>query len=202
MDYRDYNDYELVEFIYEGNEEANNIILEKYTPMINNLASKMIKHCNNNGIDYNDLCQEGYIGLNYAINHFNEEKNTVFFTYVKKCIERKMISTIISSNRLKHRFLNESISFDNEKNTLDKTLRDELNNPEFIVESLELEENLIKNIKKKLTNLEEQVFELLISDFNYKEISDILDKDKKAIDNAIQRIRNKFKEELNKLQNE
>lgn len=202
MDYRDYNDYELVEFIYEGNEEANNIILEKYTPMINNLASKMIKHCNNNGIDYNDLCQEGYIGLNYAINHFNEEKNTVFYTYVKKCIERKMISTLIASNRLKHRFLNESISFDNDNNILDKTLKDELNNPEFIIENIELEENLIKNVKKKLTDYEEQVFELLISDFNYKEISDILDKDKKGIDNTIQRIRNKFKEELNKLQKE
>lgn len=197
MDYSDFNDYELIEFIAEGNEDANNIIIKKYTPVINLLANKMIKFCNNNGIDYNDLCQEGFIGLNYALSHFSEEKNTVFYTYVKKCIERRMISTVISSNRLKHKFLNEAISFDNDSNMLDKTLKDDLNNPEFIVENIELEENLIKNVKRKLTDYEEQVFELMIADFNYREIAEILEKDKKAIDNAIQRIRNKVKETLN-----
>lgn len=202
MDYSDFNDYELIEFICEGNEDANNIIIKKYTPVINILASKMIKFCNNNGIDYNDLRQEGFIGLNYALSHFSEEKNTVFYTYVKKCIERRMISTVISSNRLKHKFLNEAISFDNDSNMLDKTLKDDLNNPEFIVENIELEENLIKKVKRKLTDYEEQVFELMIADFNYREIAEILEKDKKAIDNAIQRIRNKFKEELNKLRKE
>ena len=197
MDYSDFNDYELIEFIAEGNEDANNIIIKKYTPVINLLANKMIKFCNNNGIDYNDLCQEGFIGLNYALSHFSEEKNTVFYTYVKKCIERRMISTVISSNRLKHKFLNEAISFDNDSNMLDKTLKDDLNNPEFIVENIELEENLIKNVKRKLTDYGEQVFELMIADFNYREIAEILEKDKKAIDNAIQRIRNKVKETLN-----
>ena len=37
----------------------------------------------------------------------------------------------------------------------------------------------------------------MIADFNYREIAEILEKDKKAIDNAIQRIRNKVKETLN-----
>ena len=197
MDYSNYNDYELLDFIYEGNEEANNIILEKYDPLISSIATKMLKYCRNSGLDYNDLRQEGFIGFNYAISHFTEEKNTVFYTYVKKCIERRMISTVISSNRLKHKFLNEAISFDNDSNMLDKTLKDDLNNPEFIVENIELEENLIKNVKRKLTDYEEQVFELMIADFNYREIAEILEKDKKAIDNAIQRIRNKVKETLN-----
>ena len=197
MNYSNYNDYELLDFIYEGNEEANNIILEKYDPLISSIATKMLKYCRNSGLDYNDLRQEGFIGFNYAISHFTEEKNTVFYTYVKKCIERRMISTVISSNRLKHKFLNEAISFDNDSNMLDKTLKDDLNNPEFIVENIELEENLIKNVKRKLTDYEEQVFELMIADFNYREIAEILEKDKKAIDNAIQRIRNKVKETLN-----
>ena len=160
MNYRDYNDYELLEFVAEGNEDANNIIIEKYYPLISNIASKMIKYCNNTGIDYNDLKQEGFIGLNYALNHFSEEKNTMFYTFVKKCVERKILSAVIASNRLKHKLLNESISIDNDDNILDKTLKDELNNPELIIENLELEENLINTVKKRLTNFEEQVFEL------------------------------------------
>lgn len=201
MKYQDYNDYELVQYVAEGNEEANNIIIKKYTPLINSLASKMVKYCKSNGIDYNDLRQEGFIGLNYAINHFNEEKNTIFFTYVKTCIERKMVSALVSSTRLKHKVLNESVSLDNDDIMLDKILTDQLNNPELIIENLELEKSLTKSIKKKLTNFEEQVFELMISDFNYKEIASILDKDKKAIDNAIQRIRNKVKETIKELEN-
>lgn len=201
MNYRDYNDYELLEFVAEGNEDANNIIIEKYDPLISNIASKMIKYCNNTGIDYNDLKQEGFIGLNYALNHFSEEKNTMFYTFVKKCVERKILSAVIASNRLKHKLLNESISIDNDDNILDKTLKDELNNPELIIENLELEENLINTVKKRLTNFEEQVFELMLSDFNYKEIAEILERDKKAIDNAIQRIRNKVKETIKEQNN-
>ena len=201
MNYKDYNDYELLGFVSEGNDDANNIIIKKYTPLINSIASKMIKHCQNNGIEYSDLRQEGLIGLNYAINHFSEKKNTVFYTYVKTCIERKMLSAIVSSTRLKHKILNESVSFDNDDIMLDRILKDDLNNPELIVENLELEKNLTKNVKKKLTDFEEQVFELMLTDFNYKEIASILSKDKKAIDNAIQRIRNKVKETIREQEN-
>ena len=47
-----------------------------------------------------------------------------------------------------------------------------------------------------LTDLEFQVFELKRNGFNYKEIAEILDKDQKSIDNALQRIRIKMKEIL------
>ena len=194
MNYSNYNDYELLDFIYEGNEEANNIILEKYDPLISSIATKMLKYCRNSGLDYNDLRQEGFIGFNYAISHFTEEKNTVFYTYVKKCIERKIISTVIAATRLKHKALNDAMSFDADDKILDRRFKSDSSNPLFIVENAELEEEIIRRVKKKLTNLEEQVFELMINDFNYKEIADILDKDSKAIDNAIQRIRVKVKE--------
>lgn len=200
MEYADYNDYELLEFICEGNEEANNIIIKKYTPLINSIASKMVKSCNNNGIDYNDLVQEGFIGLNYALRHFVEEKNNTFYTYVKTCIERKMLSFLQSSNRLKHKVLNDSLSFDNDDNMLDKILTDVFDNPEVILENIESENELFKRVKKKLAHFEEQVFELMVNGFDYKEIANILDKDKKAVDNAIQRIRIKVKEAINEME--
>ncbi len=198
MEYIDYNDYELIDFIAEGNEEANNIIIEKYTPLINSIANKMMKYCKNNGIDYNDLKQEGFIGLNDAITHFSDRKNVLFYTYAKKCIERRIVSSLVSASRLKYKALNDSISFDDESNFLDKMLKDDSNNPELIIENNEIEEKLIKDIKKRLTDYEEQVFELMLSNFSYREIADILDKNPKAIDNAIQRIRLKVKEALKK----
>jgi RNA polymerase sporulation-specific sigma factor len=55
---------------------------------------------------------------------------------------------------------------------------------------------LIEKIKEKLTPLEQQVFELKINNFNYNEIAEILDKDSKSIDNALQRIKNKIKDKI------
>ena len=60
------------------------------------------------------------------------------------------------------------------------------------------EKELIENIKSVLTDFEQQVFELKLSSFTYKEIAEILERDIKSIDNALQRIKIKIKEQLNK----
>ena len=56
----------------------------------------------------------------------------------------------------------------------------------------------MEQAKAVLTPLELQVFELKINGFQYKEIAEMLDKDPKSIDNAIQRIKNKLKEYIEK----
>ena len=193
MDYKDFNDYELLNYIAEGNEEANNIIIKKYEPLITKIATKMLAYCKNNGLDKSDLIQEGMIGLNHAIDRYQEQENVLFYTYAKKCIERKIISVVISSNRNKNKILNESISYDDDENLLLKFIKSNTPSPEEEILNLELQEDLLIKIKEKLTDLEEQVFSLFISGFKYKEIAEILDKDEKSIDNAIQRIKVKIK---------
>lgn len=199
MEYKDYNDYELISYISEGNEEANNIIIKKYEPLINNIAFKMIKYCSGTGLEKNDLVQEGMIGLNHALSHFQEQKDTSFYTFAKTCIERRMISTVIASKRLKHKILNESLSYDNDENenSFERIFKDETMNPENIVIDIDTEDDLVRRIKSSLTDLEDSVFELMISGFNYREIAEILDKDVKSVDNTIQRVRNKVRKEMN-----
>ena len=198
MEYKDFNDYELLSYIAEGNEEANNIIIKKYEPLINKIAIKMLPYCKNNGLDKSDLVQEGMIGLNHAIDRYKEKENILFYTYAKTCIERKIISVIIASNRSKNKILNESISYDDEENLLIRFVKSNTPSPEEEVLNLELEEDLLKKIKEALTDFEEQVFSLLISGFKYKEIAEILDKDQKSIDNAKERIKSKIRKVLEK----
>ena len=197
MEYKNFNDYELLNYIAEGNEDANNIIIKKYEPLINKIATKMLPFCKNNGLEKSDLIQEGMIGLNHAIERYQEKEDVLFYTYAKKCIERKIISVVISSNRNKNKILNESISYDDEENLLLNFIKSQTPSPEEEVLNLELEETFIIKIKSILTDLEEQVFSLLISGFKYKEIAQILDKDEKSIDNAIQRIKAKIRKLLN-----
>lgn len=196
MDYKEYNDYELINYISEGNEDANNILLKKYEPLIKKEALRLLPHCENYGLDLNDLMQEGLIGLNHAIERYQEQSDVMFYTYALKCIKRKMLSVIVSLGRKKNKVLNESISYDDEDNLLIKIMKDSKQTPEEAMMSKEEEEKLIETIKSKLTDFEYEVFELLISGMKYNEISDILDKDKKSIDNSIQRIKAKIKKIL------
>ena len=183
MEYKDFNDYELVSYIHEGNEDANNILIKKYEPLINKISLKMLPYCKSNGLELADLVQEGMIGLNHAIDRYQEQENILFYTYAKKCIENKI--------------LNESVSYDDDENKIIKYLQDSNPSPLEEVMDLETQENLLNKVKNNLTEFEEQVFELHISGFKYKEIAEMLDKTPKSIDNTIQRIKTKIKKQLN-----
>ena len=41
MDYRDLNDYELISYVYENDEDARNILLKKYEPLIASIVNRM-----------------------------------------------------------------------------------------------------------------------------------------------------------------
>lgn len=203
MNYKNYNDYELLNYIAEKDEDANNIMFKKYEPLIINTAKKMQKYIKNTGLELNDLIQEGMLGLNNAIETYLDNKETIFYTYAKKCIERKIISLVISTTRLKHKILNESISIEatdeyGEAVNLEYLLKDNSENPESILLTDEYTKDLMKIAEDNLTTFELQVFELKINGFDYKEIADILDKPTKSIDNALQRIKSKIKKELEK----
>lgn len=197
MEYQDLNDYELLHYVSENIEEANDIVMDKYYPFVQSIVGKMKKYVQNCGLDENDLIQEGMVGLNDAISTFSEHEDTTFYTYAKYCIERKIISAIVKAHRKKHKILNESLSYDNPSVILDKVSQDKLNDPLNIIISSDTESKLEKSIRAKLTDMEKEIFDLMISGFNIKEISEMLNMEYKSVDNAIQRIRNKAKGILN-----
>lgn len=197
MEYIDLNDQEILDYISE-NQEYEEIIFKKYEPIIRNYAKKYYPYIKNNGIEISDLIQEGMLALSNAIRQFNASKSATFYTFAINCIERRMINVLANSKRLKHKALNESLSFeltsnDDDTLTLENLFFDENENPEVMFFSKEQEDELIEKIKSNLTDFENQVFDLKYNDFEYKEIASILDKDLKSVDNALQRIRSKIK---------
>lgn len=199
--YKDYNDFELVDMIAENNEIAMTIMYKKYEPLIFTSAKRLFEYCNGTGLELNDLIQEGMLGLSKAIDSFTDKKDTLFYTYAKTCIERKIISSIITAKRLKHKILNESISIEKdilngEEITLENFLADQNGDPEKLILKKESEEEILAILEKEFTPFEKQVFELKKNGFEYKEIAEIMGKDPKSIDNALQRIRAKIKKYL------
>lgn len=196
MNYRDFNDYELLSYIEEGNEEASNVLYKKYEPFIIATAKKMASTCSTLGIDISDFIQEGMLGFSQAIRKFDERRDIQFYTLAKKCVESKMLSLIFTAKRQKHRILNESLSIESETDefTLEKVLGDNSRNPEHIVLDKQQQEEILSLVKSHLTEYEKKVFELKYIGFDYKEIASLLDKSPKSIDNTIQRMKTKAKE--------
>lgn len=203
MDYKDYNDNELLSYIAENNEDASEIIYKKYMPLVTKIARKMYQYAGKTGIEVNDLIQEGMLGLSNAIHEYNESKNTSFYTFAKTCIERKIFTAVTATRRLKHRPLNESLPLEVTRMTddnlifLEEIIGDNKGNPENMLLDSENFNEILEFAKKELTDFELQVFELKISDFSYQEIADILDKELKSIDNALQRIKGKLRKLFN-----
>jgi len=192
MLYKEYNDYELISLAQEQNEDAINIIYQKYMPLIHKKCHKYISFIK--GLELSDLIQECYIILDYTIKSFNQDNSSTFYTFLNICLDRYLVSEYKKSKNNKNKVLNESIS-------LDSTEEDEFsllnlitdnNTPELELTINEEFNNLYKKIISNLTDLEECVFILKIQNFSYKEISSILDKDIKSIDNTMQRIKNKI----------
>lgn len=198
----DYNDYELVSLAQELNEDATDLLHKKYQPLIKKKCNKYMKYLHNKGLDINDLIQECIVAFEEAIQNFNQNDNVSFYTFVNICINRQLLTELKRQNRNKYKFLNEAIpleSIDEDDNTnLINFIGDNSSNPELGFLSTEEFNELYDNIVKELTDLEECVFKLKIQGFTYKEIADIFDKDVKSIDNAIQRIKVKIKELMNK----
>lgn len=199
MNYKDFNDYELLDQIYSCSEDANEILLYKYRPLIVSEAKKYIKY-SHGGVDLNDLIQEGLLALNDAINSFKNEKEANFGTFAKLCVQRKMNNLIKSTMTFKNKILNDYISIDNdEEEPLDYYLADNSNNPILMVEDYDFQNRVLNKLNAILTDIEKNVFDLKLKGFSYKEIADLLEKDSKVVDNCIQRIKFKLKKIITEL---
>lgn len=204
MNYRELNDNEILSYIENNDDEAIKIIYEKYKPLINKIATNLfIKYCKNTSLELSDLVQEGMIALNNAIHNYQESKDILFYTYAKTCIERKIISAVITARRQKQQVLNESISYEININEdgqkLEELIKDFTTNPENILIDMENSEELMEKIEDALTPFELQVLQLKLDGFDYREIASIIDKQPKNIDNAIQRIKIKIKKILEEM---
>lgn len=175
-----------------GNEEHLDELIKKYDKIINYKISKYKSYILDLGLDKNDLYQEGLLGLITGIKTYKNEKEANFNTYVDILIDRKISDAIKSYNRNKHKILNESLSLDyNEDNDINlyNKIKTNTSIPGEYIEAYELN----CSIKEKLTEEENKVYELKKENKTNKEISIILDKPIKSIENTLYRIRTKIK---------
>lgn len=180
----------------EGDEESLNMILSTYKNFIfMNSRNYFLQ-----GADQDDLMQEGMIGLVKAIKAFKGDKETSFKTFATLCIKRQLITAIKSYSTQKNQALNEASrnSFESEDGkevVYEKSVSSNpTHNPEEMILSKEKLDDLNRFSKENFSQIEREVFILLVKGFTYRSISEKTGKSLKIIDNTIQRIKRKSQE--------
>ena len=186
------NDYELVFLAQEGNEDAINMIYQKYKPIIVKKSKNSIVLAAHHGIDINDIMQEGFIALDEAIKNFSQDNEASFYTFALLCIDRQISNYIKKITGGKGKPLNEAITItDNLEKSIDDGTNIELS---FIGKVSDF--NMIKEIREILTDFERTVFDMRLQGYSFEEIGSQLNKDKKSIYNTFQRIKIKIKKNI------
>ena len=197
-----YTDEEIIETVREGEASGMDELFERYKNVVRSIASTMYLI----GGENEDLIQEGMIGLFKAVQEYDPGCDASFGTFARLCITRQIYSAVKASGRKKHIPLNTYVSLYEETKDDDDSgraveVKDMLRasdamEPEQIVLSNEKSEELERAIEEELSAFEKNVLELFVTGMSYSDIADVLGKNEKATDNAIQRIRGKLKKYL------
>jgi len=197
MDYEEYNDHELIMLIGENNDDARNIIYEKYHYIIDIIFKKYYKRALALAVEPSDLFQDALLGFTDAINRYKEEDQASFATFATMCVDRRIKTTLRNAQTIKNKIASDTVSLEYEYDdflTLKDMIKDDrLVDPLDEVTDQEYYQELNNRILKELSDNEKQVYQLMKESYNYTEIAKILNKEPKQVDNTMQRIKNKIK---------
>jgi len=181
------SDEELISRIKAGEVGAEEALILRYLPYVRSLSRPYFLV----GADFEDIIQEGMIGVVNAISQFDAARHASFRTFAASCIRNRIYSAIRKSRRGKNLPLNESVS-------IETALVSQMSLPTVIPDPAE---NLINDesytelkgeVAKLLSKFEKRVLDLYLEGLSYAEISEKVSKPEKSVDNAVQRIRKKL----------
>ena len=172
--------------------EAQEILLERYARLVRVYARRFFLL----GGDYEDLVQEGMIGLLNAIRQYQPEAGT-FPYYAGICIKRRLISAVRAASAKKHAPLNESVSISD--SFPDAVPFDAISdNPENVFIDKELYSDVLSRLLLRISPLEKRVLAAYLEGMSYSEIAKNLHRPLKSVGNALQRVKLKAADILSK----
>lgn len=189
--YSDDSDEKLCILVASGNRIAEETLVERYTRLVRIYARPFFLA----GGDAEDLIQEGMLGLLAAVRGYDPTQQASFKTFAETCVRNRLFSAVRSDQSGKHTPLNESVSF--EAPQLDAEFAPSFLNlsaqsPEELFIRQEHDSEVLRALHQSLSTFEKKVLSLYLEGYSYTEIGEKLERNSKAVDNAVQRIRRKL----------
>lgn len=199
LNFEEFTDENLIEQVHLGNTDALEYLINKYRLFVKAKARSYFLI----GADKEDIIQEGMIGLYKAIRDFKGDKLASFRAFAELCITRQIITAIKTATRQKHIPLNSYVSLDkpiydeeSERTLMDVITSPISEDPEFLMINREEYLHLEGKVSEVLSELEQRVLALYLEGRSYNEISELLNRHVKSIDNALQRVKRKLERHL------
>ncbi len=184
MQYEKKSDLALVSLAGVGDENAVLVLLSRYLPLVKSCARAYA------GPDeFEDLCQEGMIGLLTAIRTYDPAKST-FSAFAWLCVNRMLSTVHRSATRKKKLPAGAVVPLEELEEHFSAASAE---TPESIFINREDYHRLMARINRRLSKLEQAVLGAYLAGASYQEIAVRLDITEKGVDNAIQRIRRKLR---------
>lgn len=189
-------DLDLIERIRSGEEGARDSLVVKYTPMV----KYIIKNYYSSFLDFEDLLQEGLIGLLAAIEEYKpEEFETKFSSFAYICILRRIFNVLKQTTGNKHRLLNEATSLqaplgmDENRSVMDLlAVHLPQTDPELALEYQYIDQTIGQVLENHLSLLEYAVIVRLLKGYSAADIHAEMGIGLKVIDNARTRVKAKL----------
>ena len=169
----------------QGDRSAEETLVLRYSWLVRSCARPLFLL----GADHEDLIQEGMLGLIKAIRDFDSARSDSFSAFARLCIRRRMLDAIRTAAGDQHAILNGSLSLDDEAQ---REFPSAEGDPEALLLGQEAFEERLHRCR--FTSLELQVLPLYLQGLTRREISAETELPLKTIDNAIQRIRKKLRD--------
>jgi len=153
------------------------------------------------GAEFDDLIQEGMIGLYKAIRIYDETKNHSFSAFASLCIHRQIQNAVKNANRKKNSPLNSYIpikyydgsNVSDEDSVLRLVIADENSDIEQNYIDEEINTIMLSKVKDILTDEQFNILKLFINGDSYFEIANKTSLTTKKVDNTLQAIKKKLK---------
>ena len=181
------NYIELIELARNGSEVAFNQLCEQYKNLIDGLSSKYSAMCSGEYSSYDDFAQEAKLAFYKAVMKYDVGNNKVTFgAFAKVCVRNRLISCVRRHNSKKRRKGENGAEADTGWSLQDTVVRRELG------------EKLISVAERSLSKYENKVFMYSLEGRGPKEISSIIGKSEKSVNNTLYRIRLKLKKTVDR----
>jgi len=175
----------LIKKARAGDAQSLEAIVKKYMWLAVSKARKFYLV----GGSYEDLLQEGLMGILKAVNDYDPDKNENPAAFISMCVKSKITDAVRKFHRLKHAPLNAAT--DIEDTTV--TPREYVSDP--IDDYIEREslDGFYANLNKILTKAQIEVLKFYLEGYSYAEIAALTKQTAKKIDNTLFSIKNKIK---------
>ena len=190
MNYKNYNDYELIYMVRENDDDSKDILFKKYDPIIRNIVNEYYNNFSIYGYAYDDFYQEALVSFQRAILVYDENKDSLLYSFIILCVRRNLQSFCrnISTNK-SNLFITNSVDID------DCSIEDVSSEISNHIDYLEFQ-SICKKVIYNLPSLSSAILELKLNGFTYREIGILLDIPSSSVEFRSRRGRNILRKNL------